>query len=105
MPHKNQQPHTVPFQPVPGMIVRSRVGRDRFRVFLIIGIDAENRTAPVIVADGTLRKVEDRKHKNPVHLDLIADIGKIGNETDISGLTNSEIAEICKKFDLRRSAT
>ena len=101
MPHKNQQPHTPPFEPKPGMIVRSRVGRDRYRIFLIIGLDEENRVAPVIAADGMLHKRENGKHKNPVHLDFIADIGENGYTRDVSGLTNSEIAEICKKFDFR----
>lgn len=84
-----------------GQIVRSKCGRDKKRVFLVIEIDPNDKDAPVVIANGTLRKTEDRKHKNPAHLELIATIGK----SDISELenepTNSKIAEICDRHDIK----
>ena len=84
-----------------GDVVRSKCGRDRKRVFLVIEIDADDKYAPVVIANGTLRKLEDRKHKNPAHLQRICSIDK----TDIFEMqknpTNSKIAEICDKCDIQ----
>lgn len=83
-------------------VVRSKCGRDRKRVFLVIEIDESDKNAPVVIANGTLHKLEDRKHKNPAHLERISGIGK----SDIFELekypTNSKIAEICDKCDIQQ---
>ncbi len=100
MPHRNKQARTPAFEPEPGQIVRSRVGRDRFRVFLVIGIDRTNRVAPVVIADGELRRLEDRKHKNPAHLDLLGKVGKNSEDGEAATLSNSQIAEICRNFKI-----
>ncbi len=86
--------------PEVGTVVRSKTGRDRKRVFLVIGIDAKNSVAPVIIADGKLRKAEDRKHKNPAHLVSLGRIDEIAKKDTPLCFTNSEIAEICKEYDI-----
>lgn len=84
-----------------GSVVRSKFGRDRKRVFLVIGLDTGNPIAPIIIADGRLRKIEDRKHKNPAHLEYIGDIDKNDTEGLTKCLTDGKIAEICDKYDFR----
>ena len=85
-----------------GDVVRSKCGRDRQRVFLVVEIDTEDKDAPVVIANGTLRKLEDRKHKNPAHLELVATIGKSNICETVNDLTNSKIAEICEIYDINR---
>ncbi|MBR5252930.1 MAG: RNA-binding protein [Clostridia bacterium] len=84
-----------------GTVVRSKTGRDRKRVFLVIGIDEKNITAPVIIANGTLRKIEDSKHKNPAHLEYVGAIVESVRKELAEDFTNSKIAEICSKHDNR----
>ena len=100
MPHRNKRARTPAFEPEAGQIVRSRTGRDRFRVFLVVEVDRSDRIAPAVIADGELRRLEDRKHKNPAHLDLLGKVGKNSKETDVTVLTNVEIAEICRNFEI-----
>ncbi len=93
-----------------GDVVKSKQGRDRFRTFLIIDIDEKNKLAPVVVADGQLHKIGDKKHKNPRHLALVAHaenfettenggIGELHIKTKINALTDVQVYEICKKHD------
>ena len=93
---RSNNPFTV------GDVVRSKCGRDRKRVFLVVEIDGEDKDAPVVIANGTLRKLEDRKHKNPAHLELVASIGKSNICGTVNDLTNSKIAEICEIYDINR---
>lgn len=84
-----------------GTVVRSKSGRDRKRVFLVVGIDPENITSPVIIANGTLRKIEDKKHKNPAHLEYVGTIVESVRNELMEDFTNSKIAEICSIYDIR----
>ncbi len=84
-----------------GQIVRSRCGRDRKRVFLVVEIDREDKYAPVVIANGTLRKIEDRKHKNPAHLEYVNTVGKSDIWECENDPTNSKIAEICDRYDIQ----
>ena len=86
-----------------GTVVRSKTGRDRKRVFLVIGIDEKNVTSPVIIANGTLRKIEDAKHKNPAHLAYVGAIVESERKELLDDFTNSKIAEICSKYDIRNN--
>ena len=83
-----------------GTVVRSKTGRDRKRVFLVIGIDEKNVTSPVIIANGTLRKIEDAKHKNPAHLAYVGAIVESERKELLDDFTNSKIAEICSEYDI-----
>ena len=85
-----------------GDVVRSKCGRDRKRIFLVVEIDETDKYAPVVIANGTLRKLEDRKHKNPTHLERICALGKSDIFELEKYLTNSKIAEICDKCDIQQ---
>ena len=82
-----------------GTVVRSVSGRDRKRVFVVVGIDENDRNAPIVIANGSLRTLADGKHKNPMHLRTVGQLA----DPDIIELTrhptDSRIAELCERFD------
>ena len=82
-----------------GDIVQSTYGRDRKRVFLVTALDSDNPTAPVVIANGSLRKIADRKHKNPGHLRVIGALDKSDIGKPLTSLSDGEIAEICQNHD------
>ena len=84
---------------VPGAIVRSEKGRDRFRTFAVIALDPENPTAPLIVADGSLHPAAQRKHKNPAHLSLLGMPVESDRKRLTGGAEDGEIAEICLRYE------
>ena len=83
-----------------GSVVRSKTGRDRKRIFLVTEIDSSNPVAPAVIANGTLRKLEDRKHKNPAHLEPVGALGETETKQLFECLTNGKIAEICLRYDI-----
>ena len=82
-----------------GDLVQSTYGRDRKRVFLVTELDPDNPTAPVVIANGSLRKTADRKHKNPGHLRVIGALDKSDIGKPLTSLSDGEIAEICQNHD------
>lgn len=87
--------------PVPGAIVVSRAGRDRYRAFIITEVLPEKlgeNNLRVTVADGELRKVSSPKKKNLSHLILIgmseSAAGMLAEDT----LTDNAAAEILREF-------
>ena len=84
---------------LPGAIVRSKQGRDRFRTFAVIALDPDNPTAPLIIADGRLHRAAQRKHKNPIHLELIGMPGETDRKKLTEGADDVEIAEICLRYE------
>ena len=86
-----------------GTVVQSVCGRDRYRVFLVVEIDASDPVRPIVIADGSLRKLAGRKHKNPAHLKVIAR----PTEEELSrlreGLDDEQILTICKKYDFEKN--
>ena len=93
--------HKTPPAILPGAVVRSVKGRDRFRAFAVIALDTENQTAPLVVSDGRLHPIEKPKHKNPGHVRLIGMPGEMDREILRKGPTNGQIAEICAKVEKR----
>lgn len=83
-----------------GQIVQSVSGRDRYRVFAVIDIEEGNDTAPLVIADGRLRKIEDRKHKNPRHLRPLGAVGEMEIKALVESGGNVEIAKLCEKHDI-----
>lgn len=83
-----------------GTVVRSVSGRDRYRVFLVVAIDTERSTCPIVVADGSLRKLESAKHKNPAHLRFVARPTDEELSALKSNMTDEQILTICKNYDL-----
>lgn len=63
--------------PSVGDVVQSIKGRDRYRVFLVVDIDESDKVSPVVIADGRLHKLDEKKHKNPRHLRIISEHDKI----------------------------
>jgi len=84
---------------LPGVIVRSKQGRDRFRTYAVIAADPENLTAPLVIADGKLHPVEQRKHKNPKHLELLGAPVESDRKILLECGENGKIAEICEKYE------
>lgn len=86
-----------------GTVVQSVCGRDRYRVFLIVEIDASDPVRPLVIADGSLRKLAGRKHKNPSHLKFVAQ----PTEEELcqlrEGLDDGKILTICKKYDFEKN--
>ncbi len=80
-------------------VVQSTQGRDRYRVFLVTEIDPENDVRPVVIADGNLRKLASKKHKNPAHLRFVAQPTEEEIRELSEALTDEKILTICKKYD------
>ncbi len=83
-----------------GTLVRSRCGRDRKRVFVVVGIDENDPVSPVFVADGKLRKSDSPKKKNPIHLLPFGEITDVEKNALKNGVSNEEIAQIVEKYDI-----
>ena len=52
-----------------GAVVRSRSGRDRYRLYVVIGVTEDGR---VLIADGRLHPLQRPKRKNLRHLTVLA---------------------------------
>lgn len=86
-----------------GAIVRSKCGRDRYRVFAVIGICEDGR---VLIADGDLHKLSSPKKKNLSHLTVLAAEGAALTSLcsdDDKGLHKflREFEENCEKHHLK----
>ena len=82
-----------------GHVVQSTKGRDRFRVFIVVGI-RENRSGyEAVIANGELRTLEGAKVKNPRHLKVIAELTDIEKAELNKALTNENLKKICNKYD------
>lgn len=86
-----------------GTVVRSVSGRDRYRVFLVVELDERDPVSPVVIADGSLRKLSGRKHKNPAHLRFVARPTEEELQSLASGLNDEKILTICKKYDFKKN--
>ncbi len=53
----------------PGQVVKSRAGRDRDKLYIVIGY--ETSSGYLFLADGENRRVEKPKRKNPQHLNRL----------------------------------
>lgn len=82
------------------LVVRSKTGRDRKRLFIVTEIDYDDPISPVVIANGTLRKIEDRKHKNPAHITPVCALVESEINELLNSFTNSKIAEICEKHEI-----
>lgn len=82
-----------------GDVVRSVSGRDRWRVYIVVAKDGNDKTAPIIIANGDTRKIADRKHKNPMHLRFVGTLRDPDLTEIINHPTDSRIAALCERFD------
>lgn len=88
--------------PSVGDVVQSTQGRDRYRVFLVVDIDESDKVSPVVIADGRLHKLDEKKHKNPRHLRIISEHDKIDKTAPFEPLDDVQVYEICEKRDIFR---
>ncbi|HHW58206.1 MAG TPA: RNA-binding protein [Clostridia bacterium] len=80
-----------------GQIVRSKAGRDKGRIFVIIGkVDEQH----VLIVDGDLRKIERPKKKKFKHLQKYNDVIFQIKEKIEKGdkLTNEEIRKFLEPY-------
>lgn len=78
-----------------GTVVQSTAGRDRKRVFIVLG-EAQGR---LLVTNGSLRKTDSPKLKNPRHVRCIAHLTQAECERLRSSLTDEAAADILKSYD------
>lgn len=88
--------------PSVGDVVQSTKGRDRYRVFLVVAIDESDKVSPVVIADGRLHKLDEKKHKNPRHLRIISEHDKIYKTALLEPIDDVQVYEICEKRDIFR---
>ncbi|MEG6616917.1 KOW domain-containing RNA-binding protein [Peptococcaceae bacterium 1198_IL3148] len=69
-----------------GQLVCSTLGRDKGKVYLVIGLTDVNR---VLVADGKVRRIENPKKKNIKHLQRIA----ATSEEIVNKISNQQISD------------
>lgn len=82
-----------------GSIVRSMSGRDKKRVFQIVGV-CNDGTGRVLVADGELHPLSKPKKKNLCHLAVLA-----AAEAGITSFpigSDSELSAYLKDFEAQR---
>jgi len=80
-----------------GQIVRSKAGRDKGRVFVVVGkVDEQH----VLIADGDLRKIEKPKKKKYKHLQKYNEVVHEIREKLKKGetLTNEEIRKLLEPY-------
>ena len=84
--------------PLTGTVVKSLVGRDRKRVFIVVGGTESKGEMRLLLVNGALRPVEKPKMKNPLH---VKPLGRL-DLSDLEALENadnSKIVAIVEKFD------
>lgn len=86
-----------------GTVVQSVCGRDRYRVFLVVELDDRDTVRPVVIADGSLRKLAAGKHKNPSHLRFVARPAEEELRSLRENLNDEQILTICKKYDFLKN--
>lgn len=79
-----------------GSVVRSKGGRDRKRVFLVVGV-CDDGTGRVLVADGELHPLAKPKKKNLRHLAVLA--AADGGETSFPIGSDRELKDHLEKFE------
>jgi large subunit ribosomal protein L14e len=82
---------------VPGGIVRSKAGRDKGRIFIIVGV---LNSLYVLISDGKLRKIEKPKKKKIKHIEPLGIIVKsLGTKlTNTERVTNAEIRKTLSMY-------
>ncbi len=87
--------------PIPGAVVVSRSGRDRYRRFIITEVlppEINEKSLRVLVCDGSLRPVGDPKKKNLSHLILVGMSDDAAKLIADGSLTDKAADEILEKY-------
>ena len=82
-----------------GHVVQSISGRDRLRVFIVIGTREIKSGYVALTANGVLHTAEQPKVKNPKHLKIIAELDEIEKAELTASLSNEKIVKFCNKYD------
>ena len=82
-----------------GHVVQSTSGRDRLRVFIVIGTREIKSGYVALTANGVLHTAEKPKVKNPKHLKIIAELDEIEKAELTASLENEKIVKFCNKYD------
>lgn len=77
-----------------GRIVRSKNGRDRYRLFAIIG---KNEDGSVLIADGKLHKISSPKKKNMRHIEVLAASDAV--VTSLQDLSDDRLFETLREYE------
>ena len=78
-----------------GTVVKSVCGRDRKRVFIVIGRNDKE----IFLTDGSLRKIDRPKAKNPRHVRQIGHLTEEESDRLRDFMTNGTVREILKRYD------
>ena len=79
-----------------GDVVRSLLGHDQNRLFIVVGIDKNGYLA---IIDGKYRKKDCPKLKNPKHLEKVCHDEEILSKFNSPIATNAEIYKMIKKHN------
>lgn len=83
-----------------GQVVQSISGRDRHRIFIVIGTEETLSGTVAIIANGELRPLEKAKRKNPLHIKITAELTQEEISDLRSDLCNEKLAKLCQKYDV-----
>lgn len=87
--------------PLTGAVVKTLVGRDRKRVFIVVGGVETGGEMRLLLVNGALRPAEKPKLKNPVHVKLLGRLDECELEA-LADADNSKIVAMIEKFDTCR---
>lgn len=83
-----------------GSVVRSVAGRDRKRVFLVVGTEGEGSGMRLLTTDGRLRRTASPKRKNPSHVRVIGQLdGKEIGAMERGELDDEAVRLMIGRFD------
>ncbi len=85
-----------------GAVVRSIAGRDRKRIFIVVGISEDHGKTRVFLADGELHRLSDPKCKNPCHLEVM-DVLTAEEKLRLEAADDLILRDILKKYDPKLS--
>jgi len=85
-----------------GDLVLSEKGRDQKRIFMIVGIAEENY---VLIADGSLRKLENPKRKKVKHLKYFGVASERITEklNECKKINNAELRKMLKEITAKEN--
>ena len=69
-----------------GKVVRTKCGRDRYRLFAVVGVTEDGR---LLIADGNLHRIATPKKKNLRHVEILA--VSVADGTSLLSLGDKEL--------------
>lgn len=83
----------------PGQIVKSKMGRDSGRYFVVLAVDGKY----AFIADGDLRKIDKPKKKNIKHLLKLNECVEVVRDKILTGqkISNADLRKALEKYQRR----